>query len=264
MLKRTTAIFATAAVLAIAFVSPAAADDDDRKLDPYGAGAYATALELTLLGQDLAVSHTSAAITSTPEAKADGAALLLAGNPLPGAAPSAAPGGAASNEVCAVDIDLAELTAGAISLAEAGLACVETTATATFEKTEATSASGELIINVLAPGGTALEPLLTPLFAAVTQVTDPLLNALLPITGIVEDLTDIDLNAVLNGLLDDLQDETIVLAQIAVAPTASVTSASDAAYDLLLETGVPSWLYAVTHGATTIWNAGTACCRTGR
>jgi len=228
MLKRTTAIFATAAVLAIAFVPPAGADDDDRKLDPYGAGAYATALELTLLGQELAVSHTSAAITSTPEAKADGAALLLAGTALPGAAPSAAPGGAASNEVCAIDLDLAELTAGAISLAEAGLACVETTATATFEKTEATSASGELIINVLAPGGTALEPLLTPLFAAVTQVTDPLLLALQGLTGVIEDLTDIDLNAVLNGLLDDLQNEDIVLAQIAVAPTASVTTASDA------------------------------------
>jgi hypothetical protein len=33
---------------------------------------------------------------------------------------------------------------------------------------------------------------------------------------------------VLNGLIDDLQDETIVLAQIAVAPTASVTSATTA------------------------------------
>jgi LPXTG-motif cell wall-anchored protein len=227
MLKRTTAVLAAGAIAAIAFI-PSASALDDPKLDPYGAGAYATALELTLLGTDLAVSTSSAAITSTPEAKSDGAALLLAGTPVPGAAPSAAPGGPAANEVCAVDIDLAELTGGAISLAEAGLACVETTATADGAKTEATSASGELVINVLAPGGTALEPLLTPLFEGVESVTNPLLEALRPITGAVNDLTQIDLEAVLTGLIDDLQDETIVIAQIAVAPTASVTRATNA------------------------------------
>ncbi len=230
MLKRTTAILAAGAIAAIAFV-PSAQALDNPKLDPYGAGAYATALELTLLGTDLAVSTSSAAITSTPEAKSDGAALLLAGTPVPGAAPSSAPGGPASNEVCVLDLDLAELTGGAISLAEAGLACVETTATTNGEKTEATSASGELIINVLAPGGTALEPLLTPLFEGVTAVTDPLIQALCPLIcegGVVDELTDINLEAVLTGLLEDLQDETIVLAQVAVAPTASVARATNA------------------------------------
>lgn len=227
MFKRTIAATAALGVAALAFV-PSAGAQDDRTLDPYGAGAYATALELTLLGNSLAVSTTSAAITSTPEAKADGAALLLAGNPLPGAAPSAAPGGPGTNEVCAVDLNLAELTGGAISLADAGLACVETTATTNGEKVEATSASGELVINVMAPGGTVLQPLLTPLFDTVTSVTDPLLAALRPITGLVNDLTDIDLEAVLTGLLDDLQDETIVLAQIAVAPTASVARSTTA------------------------------------
>ena len=86
MLKRTTAILATGAVAAIALM-PSAHALDNPTLDPYGAGAYATALELTLLGQDLAVSTSSAAITSTPEAKADGAALLLAGTPRPGRRP---------------------------------------------------------------------------------------------------------------------------------------------------------------------------------
>jgi hypothetical protein len=84
---------------------------------------------------------------------------------------------------------------------------------------------------VLAPGGTALEPLLTPLFDGVTSITDPLIDALRPIIGdggVVDELTDIDLEAVLTGLLEDLQDETIVLAQIAVAPTASVTRATTA------------------------------------
>ena len=124
MLKRTLAILATGAVGALA-LAPSAGAIANPKLDPYGAGAYASALEITLLGQDLAVSNTSAAITSTPEAKADGSALLLAGNPIPGATPAAAPGGPATNKSCAVDIDLGELTGGAIYLADADLACVE-------------------------------------------------------------------------------------------------------------------------------------------
>ena len=230
MLKRTIAAVALVGIAALT-IAPTATAQDGRKLDPYGAGAYATALELTLLGQDLAVSTSSAAITSTPEASADGAALLLAGTPVPGAAPSKAPQGPGTNEVCAVDIDLAELTGGAISLAEAGLACVETSATTSGAKVEATSASGELVINVLAPGGTALEPLLTPLFEGVTSVTDPLIEALCPLLcdgGVIDELTDINLEAVLNGLLDDLQDETIAIAQIAVAPTASVARATTA------------------------------------
>jgi hypothetical protein len=82
------------------------------------------------------------------------------------------------------------------------------------------------VVNVLAPGGTVLEPILAPVFDAVEQVTDPLIQALLPILGPVQDLTGIDLPAVLSGLIDDLQDDTIVLAQIAVAPTASITSAT--------------------------------------
>lgn len=224
MFKRTTAVLGAAAIAALT-LAPSATAAEPPKLHPYGAGAYANALELTLLGQDLAVSSTSAAINSE-EAKADGAALLLAGTPLPGAAPSAAPGGPAANKQCVLDLNLAELTGGAISLAEAGLACVQTTAVATADKIEATSASGELVINVLAPGGTALKPLLTPLFGAVTQVTDPLLAALQPITGAINDLTQINLNTVLTGLLDDLQDESIVIAQIAVAPTASVARAT--------------------------------------
>ncbi len=98
MLKRTLAILATGAVGALA-LAPSAGAIANPKLDPYGAGAYASALEITLLGQDIAVSNTSAAITSTPEAKADGSALLIAGNPIPGATPAAAPGGPGDQQV---------------------------------------------------------------------------------------------------------------------------------------------------------------------
>jgi hypothetical protein len=224
MFKRTLAIVGTAALAAIAFAPVASASNANGvgELGPYGAGATAQALELTLLGKDLAVSQTTAAINSKPEAKADGAALLLAGQPLPGPAPSAAPGGPASNKKCVAEVNLSDLTAGAISLADAGLACVTTNATATdLSTTSATSASGELVINVMAPGGTLLKPLLEPLFQNVTQVTDPLLVALRPLTGVVTDLTKINLEDVLHNLLDEVQNANIVLAQIAVAPTAS-------------------------------------------
>ena len=224
MFKRTFAMVATAALIALAFAPAATASESNGvgSLGPYGAGATAQALELTLLGKDLAVSQTTAAISSKPEAKADGAALLLAGQPLPGPTPSAAPGGKPSNKSCVADVNLSDLTSGAISLADAGLACVTTDATATDPSTtSATSGAGELVINVMAPGGTLLKPILQPLFQNVTQVTDPLLVALRPITGVVNDLTQINLETVLNNLLDQVQNTNIVLAQIAVAPTAS-------------------------------------------
>jgi hypothetical protein len=230
MLKRTLAILATGAVAAIA-LAPSAGAIADPKLDPYGAGAYANALEITLLGQDLAVSNTSAAITSTPEAKADGSALLLAGTPLPGNTPSATPGGQATNKSCAADINLGQLTGGAISLADAGLACINTATLANATVTAASSASGELTINVTAPAGSVLEPILGPLGDAVTQsVLTPLLDALAPLTGAIKDATQIDLPAVVNELIGKLTsaDADIVIAQIAVAPTAAEATASNA------------------------------------
>jgi hypothetical protein len=233
MFKRISALVATLAIVALTFAPAASAVPNPNngvgELGPYGAGATAQALELTLLGKDLAVSQTTAAINSKPEAKADGAALLLAGQALPGPTPAAAPGGKASNKSCVANVNLSDLTGGAISLADAGLACVTTDASATdTSTTSATSGSGEVVINVLAPGGTLLKPLLDPLFTSVTQVTDPLLVALRPITGVVNDLTQINLETVLNNLLAQVQNTNVVLAQIAVAPTAARVHANTA------------------------------------
>jgi hypothetical protein len=230
MLKRSLAILATGAVAALA-LAPSAGAIENPKLDPYGAGAFASALEITLLGQDLAVSNTSAAITSTPEAKADGSALLLAGSPIPGAAPAAAPGGPATNQSCAIDLDLGELTGGAIDLADAHLACVNTSAVADKDRTQATSQSGEVIINVTAPAGAVLAPILEPLGDAVSnQVLDPLLDALKPLLDGVTDATQINLDQILRDLVDDVFsiDPNIVIAQVAVAPTHSIASATNA------------------------------------
>ena len=230
MLKRTLAIMATGAVGVLA-LAPSAGAIDNPKLDPYGAGAFASALEVTLLGQDLAVSNTSSAITSSPEAKADGAALLLAGNPIPGTTPASAPGGPATNKSCAVGVNLGELTGGAISLADAGLACIDTSAKADATITEATAASGELVVNVTAPAGAVLEPVIGPLGDAVSnQVLDPLLDGLAPLTGGIKDATQIDLPAVIDDVVGNLlsADADVVIAQIAVAPTASVARATNA------------------------------------
>ena len=230
MLKRTLAILATGAVGALA-LAPSAGAIANPKLDPYGAGAYASALEITLLGQDIAVSNTSAAITSTPEAKADGSALLIAGNPIPGATPAAAPGGPETNKSCAVDIDLGEITGGAIDLADAHLACISTGALANDERTQAASQSGEVIINVTAPAGSVLTPILEPLGDAVSnQVLDPLLDGLAPLLDAINDATQIDLDTVLRDLVDTVVsvDPDIVIAQIAVAPTHSLAAATNA------------------------------------
>jgi hypothetical protein len=229
MFKRITAIAAIGAVLAVS-MGATTAGAADPKLKSYGAGAYATALELTLLGQDIAVSTTSAAANSNPQAKADGAALLLAGNPVPGAAPSAAPEGPATNHVCAADLDLDELTAHAIDLLGLELSCVDTSANVNGGFPDARSASGELVIRITAPGGDVLGALLQPVLEGVESVTDPLLDALKPLTDALNDATQIDVPAIVNDVVDAAEADELrfVIAEIAVAPSASTAQASDA------------------------------------
>ncbi len=233
MRTRITAIVAITSVLALTLMSPAAAQTPDApdQFGSYGAAGTATALTLTLLGQELAVSNTSAGVGSGaagegPQAIANGAALLLAGTPVPGDALATAPGGPAENEACAADVNLGELTGGALSALDLGLACVHTSATDAGGAPGAHSESGELIITITSPAGTALEPILTPLFEGVEQITTPVLDALAPLLDGVEEVTQIELDTILDDLITDLQDELFVLAQIVVAPTASQAAAT--------------------------------------
>ena len=228
MRRRIAAILATTAVLAITTAAPAGAQDPQR-LGGYDAGSTATALELTLLGQTLGVSHTTAGVSS-PEAQAtaNGAALLLAGTPVPGDAPAAAPGGPETNEACAADIDLGEESGGALSLLAVSLACVETAAALPDGAPHAQSTTGELTITLTTPGGAVLEPILAPLFDAIPQATTPLFDALAPILDGLEEQTDIALRQVLDDLLADLQDPTVVLAEIVLAPSVSQAGATQA------------------------------------
>lgn len=235
MLKRSVAVLASTAVLSL-LVAPAADADGPTELAEYGAGSSATALVLSLLGEELAVSSTAAAVGSTPQAAADGAALLLAGTAVPGAAPASTPGGLAANSVCPIEADLAEITSGALSGLELEIACVETTATVTDGAPAATSGSGEVKIIVRGPGGALLEPILTPLLEGATSLTDPIIVALDPLLGVIEDVTDIDVGQVIDDLIEAVGDDLFVLAEIVVAPTLSRASA-DSVNGVVAESG---------------------------
>lgn len=227
MLRRTTATLATAAALTLAVVAPAPAQTAP---DTNAAAATATALQLTLLGETLAVSQTQAGI-GEGKAAADGAALLLAGTPIPGGAPSAFPDGPATNQACPVELDLNEATQGALSGLQLEIACVRTSASDGTARSE----SDEVIIRVLGPGGTVVEPILGPALAGVEQVTDPLVEALAPLLGAIKDATEIDVADVLDQLTTAVGDDLFVLAEIVVAP--SVSRASDTGDGVAAEAG---------------------------
>lgn len=225
-MRRTVGILATAAAISLAVVAPARAQTPQ---DTTAAAATATALQITLLGQQIGVSQTQAAVgqdaSGAPVAASDGAALLLAGTPVPGAAPSSQPGGLASNEVCPLELDLNEATGGALSGLQLEVACLRTSAS-NGDPFGARSESGEVVLRVLAPGGTILEPILAPVLAGVEDVTDPLVIALEPLLGAVQDVTQIDVANVLDQLITDLGNDLFVLAEVVVAPTVSKADAT--------------------------------------
>lgn len=224
-MRRTIGILATAAAISLAAIAPAPAQEQP---NTNAAAATATALQITLLGQQLAVSQTQAAVgnnAGAPSAAADGAALLLAGTPVPGGAPSAFPGGPPTNEVCPLELDLAEATGGALSGLQLEVACTRTAASG-GDKLVARSESGEVVLRVLAPGGTILQPILEPVLAGVEQVTDPLVEALMPLLGAIKDATQIDIPNVLDQLTTALGDELFVLAEVVVAPAVSQAGAT--------------------------------------
>jgi hypothetical protein len=226
MLRRTIGITAAAAAVSIAAIAPANAEAPPLK--SYEAAASGTALELTLLGEDLAVSQTQAVVSNTPSvaAAADGAALLLAGTPVPEGALVKAPEGPAAKEVCAVEVDLATLTSGAVSLADAALACATTNAAITAGAPAADSGTSEFIIRITGPGGTLIEPLLSPVLEGATEITDPLIEALAPLLGVITEVTEIDVATVINDIITAVGDDTFVLAEISVGATMSQARAN--------------------------------------
>lgn len=225
MLRRTLAILATTGAVAIAAIAPA--DAEAPQLESYAAGAAGTALELTLLGQSLAFSATSAGITSTPAAEANGAAALLAGTPVPGDALSKAPEGPATNDACPGQIDLDELSMGTLSLLELEIACTVTAASVEGGEPSAESEAGEVRITITSPGGALLGPVVDQLVAGLETITTPLLGALETLLGPIAEITDIQIAGLVEDILAALDDELFVLADIIIAPSVSRASADE-------------------------------------
>lgn len=245
MLRRTIAVGATAAVISIAAMVPARAEAP--KLKSYDAASSASALEISLTDQTLAVSQTQAAVNGTPQAAADGAALLLAGNAIPGRATSAAPEGPATAEQCPVD--LSALTS---ALAGSGLtldvACLKTSSQIADSEPSARSESGEVTLRLngldagaLAPLGDALEQVLTAALpqgsSLVQQLCEGPLSAIC--TGVAE-TTSIDIPDLVDEVFSDLgeiSDGAFTLAEIFVAPSLSTASGSPAGIDAAAGSG---------------------------
>ena len=211
MFKRTVAMAGTAAVVATLCVPSAQAQDAE--VDPYGAGATATALLLRLLDQELTFSSTAAAVGSEPEAAADAQAAAIP--PLfesPGA-PVASTGALVTDQDCALDEELPE----PVNLLGATIACVETTAEASDGSPEGTATSSELFVDITSAElvGELTDSVLRPLLEELLAGLDTILAELDEILGEVPAVdTLIDL------VLADLENGGTV-ANIEVAPTSS-------------------------------------------
>ena len=275
MFKRVVAILASTAVLALLITPPANAAGPD-KLEGYAAGSNATALAINLIDQELAFAATTAAISSVnpdkavegPVAMADGAALLVAGTPVPSGAPSKAPGGEAVNEICTTTADAGEITGGAADGVGLNHACVLTSALVDKGAPGSSSESEQLLITLDGLTGTALEPLfdaldqvLTPLLTTATQNdlcgTGGLLEPIPLVCDTVNDLVNID--ALIDEILDHLAgvtDGSVTVAQLSVAPSLSKTSATSTegvvaqagstGVDIELFPGIPSSIEELT------------------
>jgi len=238
MLRRTAAILATTAVLVLGF-APGASAQDPGQGGSYGAGASAQALTIEIAGQSLAVSQTSAGVTSQPQptASANGAALLLAGTAVPGEAPvSATEGESVVDSTSACPIDLTPLTE---ALAGTGLvvdvACVTTSAEVTDGAPSARSESGEVVIRLsgvadglLAPVVDVLTTLLDALLPTTGDLVDQLCGILAAVCDLVDDTLQINIPELVDELIGDLQqlpNDAFVLAEVLVAPTFSEAAA---------------------------------------
>ncbi len=210
MLKRSVAILASTAVLAL-LVAPSA-QAKDPELKSYGAGASATALFLSLLDQDLTFSGTSAAVGSTPEAKANGQAVTTPLFSTPGA-PVESEGALVSGEDCVLDEDLPS----PINLAGLEISCVRTSAEVADDSPTGTSTSDEVVLDIISADlvGQVTDDVLRPLL-------EQLLAGLEPLLAMLGDLGP-SLDLIIDLLLNDLSDGG-ALASITVAPTSSTAT----------------------------------------
>lgn len=216
MLRRTIGIGAVAAAISVAAIIPASA----QTAPGYSAGAKATALDLTIFGQALAVSETVAGVDSTPKAVADGHALLIAGSGTPGAPVTATDATEKTGSDCQ-EIDLPS----PINLASIDLVCVNTKAAAPASGPTSSATSSELVIEIRASDLISTTPL-ADVVAGIQDGVGQLFGALEPVFTPLQEGTGVDVPGVVDSLLAEIG-EGDVLARVTVAPTSS-TSQADA------------------------------------
>ncbi|MGK2949555.1 MAG: hypothetical protein ACSLFP_13345 [Acidimicrobiales bacterium] len=209
MFKRSMAILAVGAVTALFVVPPAAAQDAE--FESYGAGASAAALFISLAEQELTFSGTSAAVSSEPLAAADGQAVTTPLFSTPGA-PVESSGAVVTGQDCILSEDLP----APINLAGLDISCVNTSAGVVDGSPEASSASDEIVLEVLDSElvDQLAADVLTPLLEQLLAGLDPLLDAL---------LLDETVAGVVDLVLADLQNSGTV-DTIEVAPTSSLAT----------------------------------------
>lgn len=215
MMRRTIGIGAAAAAISIAGIIPAAAQTSPGGLESYAAGARATAVDLTVFGQRLTVSETTAGIDSTAKAVADGRALLTPAFSSPGAAVSST-----GNPVTGQDCEEIDLPSP-INLAAIDLVCVDTSAAVTGGNPLSSAISKEVVVEVKASDLIATTPL-ADVVGEIQTGLGSLFEALVPITEPLEEQTQIQLDEIVDGLLDEVQ-EGDTLVRITVAPTSSIS-----------------------------------------
>jgi len=208
-MRRTAAILATTGALALGFLPQAGAQDPT--LSAYGAGAQATAMQISLAGEfDAAFSVTGASVAGEPaQAKANGAAALITGVS-EDITTAQTPGDPATAESCILDEELPS----PLNLAGLALACVEM---ATDDKPSGSSASEEVGLVVGAP-----DALDTIVETALTPILDQVLAGLDPVLASIEGL-DATVGSVLDTVLANIEGGD-TLATVTVAPTSSQAS----------------------------------------
>ncbi|MGQ0832506.1 MAG: hypothetical protein ACT4OV_12595 [Microthrixaceae bacterium] len=213
MMRRTIGITASAAAISIAAILPAGAQTSPGGLDSYAAGAAATALDLSVFGQQVTLSATSAGIDSTAQAVADATALLTPGFESDDASVVSTGAKVAKDPCTTIDLP------SPINAAGLDIVCVRTSAEVLNGNPASSALSDEVVIEIKAPDLIADTPL-AEVVAGVQDGLGQLFDAIVEATGPIEEATQVQLTDIIDGLLSEVQ-EGDVLARITVAPTSS-------------------------------------------
>lgn len=227
-MRRTLGITATAAAISMAAILPAGAATSPG-IDDYSAAARASAVDLTVFGEQFALADTTAGIDARPFASANGLAVLT---PLPGFTSDGAP---ASTDTVATGEDCGELPVDLPAEIPTDLVCVKTLAKLVDGKPLASSAASEIVIEIKAPPldvelgeDTSLGEIVDTVQDNLGDVFDSLMaNAPAELEQTQIDELQQTLQDIINGLLDGIQ-EGDVLVRITVAPAKSVAELTDA------------------------------------